>query len=145
MRWNISHVLFVESRFCYPRLELQHAEILFSPHFLLQNLSMHNVRYVRISGAATNLQFLQQELRFKKISQARDSRKPEMQKLFLRTFNDFWALLEVRTIRNSRYYFLTETILHLKELFIFTDWNGNVDVKGEVDFISNQSLWIWIP
>lgn len=142
MRWNICHVLFVESRLCYPRLELQHAEILFSPHFLLQNLSMHNVRYVRISGAATNLQFLHQELRFKKISQARDSHKPEMQKLFLRTFDDFWALLEVRPICNSRYYFLTETILHLKELFIFTDWNGNVDANGEVDFISNQSLWI---
>ena len=54
---------------------------------LLQNLSTFSEGYVRTSGAATKHKHLQQELYFKKTSQARGSHKPEMRKRFLWNLN----------------------------------------------------------
>lgn len=72
---------------CQRGSELQQAEIFLSRHSLLQNLSTFSEGYVRTSGAATKHRYIQQELYFKKTSQARGSHKPEMRKRFLWNLN----------------------------------------------------------
>lgn len=71
----------------HPRSELQQAEILFSRYSLPQNLSTLSVGYARTSGAATEQKYLQQEVYFKKTSQARGSHEAEMRKRFLGKLN----------------------------------------------------------
>lgn len=65
----------------------------FSRYSLPQNLSTLSVGYARTSGAATEQKYLQQEVHFKKTSQARGSHEAEMRKRFLGKLNGCWVLL----------------------------------------------------
>ena len=99
MRWTFAHVVSVGRGLWHPCSELQKAEIVFSRHSLLQNLSTFNVGYVRTSGAATKCEYMYRHgLNFERTSQARGSHETKMRKLFLGKCDSFLILFGVRTL-----------------------------------------------